>query len=350
MKKQRNFSDDFPKADVRLAIQKGIKQATEETKSFKTSRTRKIVYTLASIAATILILFGSSYISPTIASSLSQIPIIGTVFEQSNRADLHEAQKHGLTNIIGETKTVDGISVTVDEVLYDQNNISIGLFIESDEPLPEHYFGSGMDMTIDGNYPSYLAGEYGEESLTETSMTAIQQIVITEEMPDAFELGLSLKGEKGEQWDFSLPIEKINDVKKVFVNHTQMVDELEISVPDLTISETGIALSYAGVDGETDLAASSGADVEFRLTDQDGREIAGRTGEVMGELDGDKIIHTSKKQFDPIDESVTSLTITPHLETYDEYGVISEDQTIKQYKRKNNGETVTFKSFIVDLE
>src|SRR5699024_6668351 len=99
MKKQRNLSDDFPKTEVRLAIQKGIQQATDETKPIKPSRTRKIAYTLASIAATILILFGSSYISPTIASSLSQIPIIGTVFEHSNRADLQQAQKYGLTNI-----------------------------------------------------------------------------------------------------------------------------------------------------------------------------------------------------------------------------------------------------------
>lgn len=346
MKKQRNLSDDFPKTEVRLAIQKGIQQATDETKPIKPSRTRKIAYTLASITATILILFGSSYISPTIASSLSQIPIIGTVFEHSNRADLQQAQKYGLTNIVGETKTVDGISVTIDEVLYDQNNISIGLFIESDEPLPEHYFGASMDMTIDGDFPSYLAGEYSEDMLTDTSRTAIQQIVITDEMPDAFELGLSLEGEKGEQWDFSLPIEKINDVKKVFVDHTQMVDELEINVPELTISETGIALSYEGVDNKADFDESIGNNVEFRITDQDGQEISGRTGGVNGELIDDQIIYTSNKQFDPIDESVTSLTITPYLETYD----VFDEQMIKQNKEKDHDETTTFESFTVNLD
>jgi len=351
MKEQRSFSDDFPKIEVRTAIKKGIAQAESEWVNVKTNRRRKVVYTFASLAAAIILLIGSAHVSPTIASGLAQIPLIGSVFEQSEQKGLQLAKKHGLTNVVGETKTVDGISVTVDEILYDQNNISIGLFIESNEPLPEHYFGAGMDITINGKMPSYFAGDYGENSLSDTSLMAIQQILLTDEMPDAFELGLILTGEKGERWDFSVPIEKVKDVKKVLINHSQTLDNLEIFVDELMISPTGITLTYDSIETETDFQESLGGNVEFKITDQNGQEIPGITGGVMGELIDGKIYHTSNKQFDPIDESVTSLTITPYFDEWVEYGVeVDGDQTVKQFKRKSSSDLGIFESFTVDLQ
>lgn len=350
MKRRHSFSDDFPKLEVRRAIHKGISEAKQEIELAKTKRHRKFVYTFASLAATLILLFGSAYVSPTIASGLAQIPIIGSVFEQSEQKDLQLAKEYGLTNIVGKTKTVEGISVTVDEVLYDQNNISIGLFIESEKPLSEHYFGGGMDMTIDGKNPSYLASSYHEEKISETSLMAIQQIMLTEEMPEAFELGIILYGDKGEQWDFSVPIEKIKDVKKVLINHSQNVGNLEIFVDEILISQTGITLTYDSVEVASDFEESVGGNVEFKITDQNGREIPGITGGVMGEIIDGKIYHTSNKQFDPIDDSVTSLTITPYFDEWVEYGVEAKgDQTVKQFKRKSSSDLGMFESFTVNL-
>lgn len=350
MKKRHKVSRDFPEIAVRTAIQRGISQAEEELSQKKIRRNKKIIFSFASLAATVLLLFGTAYVSPTIASGLSQLPIIGSVFEQSDQKDLQLAKKHGLTNIVGQTKTVDGISVTVDEVLYDQNNISIGLFIESEESLPEHYFGGGMDMTIDGKNPAYIASSYHEEKISDTSFIRIQQIMLTDEMPEVFELGLILYGEKGEQWDFSVPIEKIKDVKKVLINHSQTVGDLEIFVDEILISQTGLTLTYDSIEVATDFEASVGGNVEFKITDQNGREINGINGGVMGELIDGKIYHTSNKQFDPIDDSVTSLTITPYFDDWVEYGVeVEGDQTVKQLKRKNGPELGTFESFTVNL-
>lgn len=353
MKKQHNFPDDFPKMEVRAAIKKGIDQAKSESTIVKAKRSRKITYAFASLVAAVLLLIGSTYVSPTIASGLAQIPLIGSVFEQSDKKDLQLAREHGLTSVVGETKTVDGISVTVDEILYDQNNISIGLFIESEKPLSEYYFGGGMDMMIDGKNPSYLTSSYHEEKISDTSFMGIQQIMLTDEMPEAFELGLILYGEKGEQWDFTVPIEKIKDVKKVLVNHSQTVEDLQIFVNEILISQTGITLTYDSVETTTDFEESVGGNVEFKITDQNGREIPGITGGVMGELIDGKIYHTSNKQFDPIDESVTSLTITPYFDEWIEYGVeVEGDQTqpVKQFKRKSSSESGVFESFTINLQ
>lgn len=317
MKKPHDQLDGFPKEEVRSAIRTGIMQAEEHMDMPRSGRSkgrRKIMYAFGSVAAAFAILVGSSYFSPALASSLSQIPIIGSVFGNSDLLILKEAQKNGLTTAIGETQTVDGISVTLDEILYDQNNITIGLYIESEEALDEHYFGAGMDFTIDGKSPMMASGSYGEDTLSTTTRTAIQEINVTKELPDAFELGLILNGENGETWYFSTPIEKISDIRTVPVNHSQTVDGLELTVTELKISQTGASLSMEVSDEETDFDLSRGGYIEFLMFDQNGNEIEGLSGGVTGELVKDKIMYTSNKHFDPIDEHVTELTITPHLE------------------------------------
>lgn len=351
MKKQHSLSKDFPKQDVRLAIKQGIDQAQKELTMSKKPRYKGIIYTLASLAAAIVLLIGSAYVSPTIASSLSQIPIIGSVFKQSDQVNLQIANEQGLSKIVGVTEEVNGISVTVDEVLYDQNNITVGLFIESEESLPEHYFGAGMDMTIDGKLPSYLAWDYHEETLSETSKIGIQQILITDEMPDAFDLGLILTGANNEKWEFSVPIEKLKDMKKVFVNHLQTVGDLTIHVHEITIGQTGVSLHYEGIEKGTDFHNTLGDFVEFHITDQDGREIPSITGGVMGEVKNDEIIFKSHKQFDPIGDAVTELIITPYIMGHIEHGVeIEGDKDPTKYTRKIKGEENIFESFTIPLK
>src|SRR5690625_4573153 len=171
MKKSHESFDHFPKEQVRTAIRAGIVRAEEqmETSHHKKNHTkRKLIYAFCGVAAVFVLLLGSAHYSPALASSLSQIPIIGSVFGDSDLISLQQAQKNGLTNEIGEMQTVDGISVTLDEILYDQNNITIGLLVESEKELGEFYFGAGMDFTIDGKYPSAASGSYGEDILSET--------------------------------------------------------------------------------------------------------------------------------------------------------------------------------------
>lgn len=306
----------FPKECVRSAIRSGIMRAEKQKKrplSRIPKKAKKLIYTLGSVAAAFIILVGSSYFSPSLANSLSQIPLIGSVFGDSNLIGLKEAQKQGLTSEIGETQTIDGISVTVDEILYDQNNITVGLIIESEKELDELYFGAGMDFTVNGKHPTSASGSYGEDIVSETTRTAIQNINVTEEMPEKFELGLMLHGEAGETWYFTTPIQKITDITKIAVNHSQTVDGLELTVPELSISDTGISIVYESSENETDFELSRGGNIEFLVVDQDGNEITTYSGGATGELINEKIVFKSNKHFDPIDNSVTELTITPHL-------------------------------------
>lgn len=355
MKNYYNSNEEFPEMDVRFAIRKGIERANEQSRNVKNKPNtvmKKFMYSLAIVVATFVILLGSSYLSPSLASSLAKLPIIGSVFSNSSIPSLQVAEKEGLTGTVGETQVVDGISVTFSEFLYDQNNISIGLLIESDKELGEHYFGAGMDMTINGKVPSYGSGSYGEEKISSTAFTAIQQINVTDDMPEQFELGLILTGKNGETWHFTTPVEKIKDIHQIAVNHTEKVGDIELRVKDISLSKTGVGLSYEGIEEGTDFMTSLGSLIEFKMFDDQGNEIPNYSGGVSGEAIKGQMIFNSIKQFDPIDDSVKELTITPYVDipSFSEGVEVDSEGVEKTIEfERNSIKSVEFKPFTVKV-
>ncbi|QTL52795.1 MULTISPECIES: DUF4179 domain-containing protein [Priestia] len=361
MKESHEQVENFPKEQIRSAIQAGIGQAEEQMKDNKISykhryrisnRKRKGLYALSSVAVAFGLLVASSYQSPALASTLSQIPIIGSVFADSNSVGLKQAQKNGLTSQIGETQTVNGISVTLDEILYDQNGISLGYIIKSEKKLGEYYFGAGMDFTINGKSPDGFSGSYGEKVQSATTRTAIQEINISEDMPNSFDLGLILHGKNGETWYFSNPIKKITDIKKIPIHRSQNVDGIALKVEDLSLSKTGMSISYESAEKGEDFELSRAGDIEFRVVDQDGKEIASHSGGAEGQMVKDKLVFKSNKKFDPINSHVTELTVTPYLALPTDGGGVEFDEKGESKDLGFKGgslKSVKFKSFKVKI-
>lgn len=360
MKRLHNQSCDFPKKQVRSAIQAGIFQAEKQINNKMNSRQsyriknpkRRILSAVCSVAAVFGILFGAAHYSPALASNLSQIPIIGSVFGDSNLIGLQQAQKNGLTSEIGETQTINGISVTLDEILYDQNNITIGYIIESEKELGEYYFGSGMNFTINGKLPDGSSGGYRENIISPTMRTVIQDITLSEDMPNAFDLGLILNGENGETWYFSTPIKQISDIVKIPIQHSENVDGIDLTVTELSLSETGVSISYKSSEKATDFELGRAGDIEFHMVDQDGNEIESHSGGVSGERLKDRIVFTSDKKFDPIDSEVKELTITPYLALPTDGGGVEFDEKGETRELEFKGDSlqpVEFKSFKVKI-
>lgn len=360
MRKSHDQLDQFPKEEVRSAIQQGIAQAEAQISKQKNwtrnnkikSGKRKVLYVLSSVAAVFVILLVSSYYSPALASSLSKIPIIGSVFGDSDLIGLRQAHEKGLTSEIGETQTINGISVTLNEILYDQSNITIGYIIESEKELGEYYFGAGADFTINGELPDGSSGGYKEDVQSASTRTAIQDINVTEDMPDAFELGLILHGENGETWYFSTPIEQITDISKISIQHSQNVDGIDLTVTELSISDTGVSISYESSEEGTDFELSRAGDIEFLMVDQDGNEIKSYSGGVTGKKLKNRLVFKSNKLFDPIDTNVTELTITPYLSLPTDGGGVEFDENGESRELEFKGgslQSVDFESFKVKI-
>ncbi|MBM7839777.1 hypothetical protein JOC54_003057 [Alkalihalobacillus xiaoxiensis] len=352
MKKQ---SEDMPQGEVRTAIRAGIARAQAEgiqpIRGNKKGR-RKMVYVVGSVAAAFGLLIGTAQYSPALASGLAQIPIIGSIFGDSDVRGLQVAHQDGLTKQIGETQTINGISVTLEEVFYDQSNLSVSLLIEGEKKLNYEPIDMMSHFTIDGQTPASSTGSYSEEELSETTRSAIVEMNVTDEMPDAFELGLMLQAEDGEAWYFSTPVEKLTDIQTVAVNHSQTVDGVTVNVPELSLSKTGLSLTYKGIDQETDFDLSRGGFIEFVIVDQNNKRINGLSGGVSGNLMNDQIEYKSIKQFDPLDESVTELTITPQLLLPTDGGGVEYDEDGNERELEFKGDLmkpIEFESFKVKV-
>lgn len=312
---------EFPRDEVRAAISKGIQQAEEQINmsqapiQMKRKSKRKPLLYVASAAAAFSIMVGSAaYVSPTFASTLSQLPIVGSVFSNSGFLGLKQASEQGLTSTIGEKHTINGISVTVDEVLYDASNITVGLTIDSEKELSAEYFGAGFDFTINGESPETSSGSYGEKVISPTVRTGIARFDVKENMPDSFELGLSLNGKEGEEWKFTVPVKRISDTIYVPVNHQQQAEGIQLDVSKISFSPSGIALDYKATEkGTIDNSQVGASFIEFRITDEHGKEITSHSGGGEGHFDNGVWNFSSIKSFDPISGGVQKLTITPYL-------------------------------------
>ncbi|MFU1996086.1 DUF4179 domain-containing protein [Priestia megaterium] len=360
MKESREQVEKFPKEQVRLAIQAGLSQAESQINSNKISykyshkisnKKRKGLYAMSSVAVAFGLLVASSYQSPALASTLSQIPVIGSIFADSNYVGLKQAQKNGLVSQVGETQTVNGISVTLEEILYDQSGIRLSYIIKSDKKLEEYYCGSGMDYTVNGKTIGGSGG-YEEKVQSPTTRTAIQEINISKDMPNAFELGLILHGQNGETWYFSNPVKKIKDVKKVPIHYSQNVDGIGLNIDDLSFSKTGTSISYESSEKGEDFEASRAGNIELKIVDQDGKKIKSYSGGAEGRQVKDKLVFTSNKKFDPLSSNVTELTVTPYLFLPSQGGGVEYDENGESKEigfKGGSSKPVKFKSFKVKI-
>ncbi|MFT9819845.1 DUF4179 domain-containing protein [Lysinibacillus sp. NPDC056185] len=351
---------EFPRNEVRTAIANGIKQAEEQKNMTQTpvqikrkSKRKPLLY-VASAAAAFSIMVGSAaYVSPTFASTLSQLPIVGSVFSNSGLLGLKQASELGLTSTIGEKQTINGISVTIDEVLYDESNISVGFTIDSEKELSMEYFGSGLDLTINGKYPEASSGSYGKKVLSPTVLTGISTFDVKDNMPDSFEMGLVLEGKGGEKWEFKAPVKKITDIVYVPVSHQQQAEGIQLDVSKISLSPSGIALDYkASEKGTIDNSQVGASFIEFRITDQNGKEITSHSGGGEGHFDNGEWNFSSTKSFDPISSNVQKLTITPYLMLPSGGGGVQIDKNGAETKipfDKSSLKEVKFQPFTVEL-
>lgn len=351
---------EFPRDEVRAAITNGIKQAEEQTNMSQTpvqikrkSKRKPLLY-VASTAAAFSIMVGSAaYVSPTFASTLSQLPIVGSVFSNSGLPGLKQASEQGLTSTIGEKHTINGISVTIDEVLYDASNITVGLTIDSEKKLSDYYLGAGPNFTINGKNPKVSSGGYGEKVVSPTVRTGIARFDVKEDMPDSFEMGLTLEGKEGEKWEFSVPVKKITNTIDVPVNHQQQAEGIQLDVSKISLSPSGIALDYTATEkGTIDNSQIGASFIEFRITDQNGKEITSHSGGGEGHFDNGVWNFSSTKSFDPISDVVQKLTITPYLMLPSGGGGVQIDKDGAETKipfNKSSLKEVKFQPFTVEV-
>ncbi|MGN7286669.1 DUF4179 domain-containing protein [Shouchella rhizosphaerae] len=308
------------KQEVEHAIRQGILKAEKAKKA----SWKPWAYSFGASAAAIALLIGSAYFSPALANSLSQIPVIGSVFSVSEDERLKQASEQGLTKGLDETQTIHGVAVTLEELLYDQTRISLGFTVKSDEALTEKDSDFTIQPVINGKPSSGFSAREEIQQISAIEQKHIYEIEAEEVDSDSFEFGLILENGNGDTYYFSETVDQL-DSNQIAVHASQQSEGIELDVESLSLSQTSTSLTYsASQEGDsTDLSLPI-YDLEFELVDQDGNTIPSYSGDISGDfVDGVWTVQGTK-MFDPLSPSVKKVVVTPVLITPDRIGETGE--------------------------
>ena len=348
--KMRSFKEEIDHIHVPVdKLDAIILNTVQGVPKRKSTILNKMLYSAGAAVVVFGLLLSSATISPVMAKIVSHIPIIGTIFSESGDRGLEQVSKLGLTDIIGMTKTVEGTSITLDEVFYDKTRLTIGFSIESEQPIEEFYLSSGPTFTVNGKSFSH-AGDYKETEISSNHRTGIANIDALEELPEAFTLGLTFKGKDGKQWDFSTPVSTQANVQSVAIHQTQKAGGIDLTVTDLQVSPAGILLTLSAKSEKTGYLSSGMLD--FKVIDEKGNELVSHSGGSKVELIAGREHLTGTRLIDPIADHVKELTITPYLVQPIGGSSVKMDaqgnETLTELK-PFKGADIKFKSFIVTL-
>ncbi|AIQ11050.1 DUF4179 domain-containing protein [Paenibacillus durus] len=288
----------------------------------RTKILRKMGYTAGAAAVACGLLIGSAALSPAMASIVSKIPVIGSVFIQIGDSGLKNVSEHGLTSAIGMTKISGGDSLTINEVFYDGTRLSIGYSLETEKPMGEAFTMLRTDFAVNGTAAAF-SGSDKQTEVTPTYRTGILEINSSVDLTDQFELGLALSTEdRQKKWDFAIPVSKQAGTKLIAIGHKQQSGGVDLTVSDLVIGPAGMRLTFSAVSEDQDSVDY----LSVRAVDEAGHELGSQSGGTRSQFRDGKYYSTGTQLFNPLPAGTKTLTFTPHVSLPSMGGGVAIDQ------------------------
>lgn len=240
------------------------------------------------------ILIGSASVSPALAQVVSTIPIIGQIYKNLGDIGLRNVSEAGMSEFSGESKTINGITITLGEIYYDDARVTASFSVDSEKPVSYDYFD--IRHNYKGGRPLSNTGLRTDES-SPTNWTGILHINYYSFNPDTLELGMTFEGKQGELFEFTKEVVKARYENKIDLAKSEQIDNLKYEIHDIEWGTPGLLISYDAQYIEVNYRRD--VIFEFEVVDSSNKrlkEISKKYG---------------KQLFEPLETDVTELTITP---------------------------------------
>ncbi|PLS17987.1 hypothetical protein CVD28_09895 [Bacillus sp. M6-12] len=187
--------------------QKARVPVNEQPKKHKNYRWAK---SAIATAAAFGIVIGSGYVSPAMAAVLKEVPLVGSLFEESKSEITKVAVQKGYVNEVQKSAKANGILVNISDVYFDGLNMSVGYTIQSEKSLGEMKKADADPFTpvikLDGKQESYM-WSFEEIEKKGNKISGIMHINFNSNNAKTLQMTLNeVYGNKGE-WKFNTPIE-----------------------------------------------------------------------------------------------------------------------------------------------
>ncbi|MCK6074561.1 DUF4179 domain-containing protein [Paenibacillus silvae] len=339
----------------------------------------KRTLTAASIAAVMGAgAIGAGFVSPTMASTLKQIPGIGSMFYGLSSDEIGRAVDQGILTQPLKQITKDGVTLTLTNVLYDGTRLSYTIE-RAGEHLPQKVASPYIPMdseVVSGDNEWKKSRQVPEQQQQKGYVTAPETFINNEELksfrsygddignsnavfaeytnlgslPNEFELTVRTKVTRVEEpFEFKVPV-KISDNKLVIQpNETKSFENFSYTLQKIesTVTNTRLILESTGK-----VPASSEQTGKYAPTMMY-YEIVDDQGKVLNQRKLDffhrapDLEYQVDELYDAISPNAKSVTIKPYTFTVntDNWGVVGE-KIDEQHKIVSSGD----KTYIKELE
>lgn len=349
-------------------------------RSSKTKRMKKTLVAASTAAALGAGIIGSGFVSPAMAESLGNIPLVSNVFKLAGDLGLRTAHEKGLITEGNQSDTQDGITISVPQVMYDGTRVSMAIHRKA--PGLTSYL-NGSHVNTDGEVISEPEGTKGTirrvdlfmngKPLTHLSESLARQINVgwgpgvdkdsailrfsdlsnqglgDSAFPDQFDLTMKLTLEGvNDPFTINVPVKKsINNNIVLSSSMTKEFDHIRVTLEkaELSPSTTRVSIIEDGTSNEIPKRYKDDKTTILQLGydvfDDHGTRLELLGGQ--GNDEGSKRYTYKDYTYEPFKVTPKSFTIKPFLHVYKD-----KNENHGEFLLDSNGEPV--KEYIKELE
>jgi len=270
------------------------------------SGTNKLRYMPVAAAASVVLAFGASSLSPALAEAMKSIPVIGSVFEFAGDVGMRRGSQLHLATELGQQVRIAGHEVTFTESLFDGSNINLGFTVSTDEP-DIFSFIHDMDYTIDGQKLTDYGGGASAKQLHDGTYAGTYAITTSGELPDSFML--EIRSRQEDRTIAMLPVERRGDYSSFAIAQTRTWNNLEMRYDAISLFPTTTEIAFR-LRHIKDNSTTASPFWRFRVSDDQGRVLQPLSGNSGGNLnDGSR----NPYFFEPFETLPKQVKIQPYF-------------------------------------
>ncbi|MCC3356060.1 DUF4179 domain-containing protein [Bacillus sp. REN16] len=287
-----------------------IQQTIHEHRRQKPRRKKIVLTTIGSVAAAFILFLASATLSPTLAKVASEIPLVGTFFNETGDEGLQIAGRSGLTQVVNQTAKDNGVTLTMNEIFYDGTRLTFGITHESLIAIGDI---ERPTILVNGKEINFSSGSTGT-FITPSKHEIVMDINPTEELPVEFDMKVIIDavGLMPGNWEFEFPVKQSNEVTVIRPDLTNMINDSEVKVESVKIGPAGTDLAVQVKVEPSNTKLDPYMDLNFVIIDDQGRVLRSLNGSGHGEtIDGVEVANLDYL-YTPIKDGVKSLKIVPY--------------------------------------
>jgi hypothetical protein len=294
---------------VEVAVKKGIERGRKEKRVKKLQKTYKKI---AATVAIVVVTAGAGIINPSIVRAIPGIKSIFKLVGYGNMGENFEKFEQ-FSNSVNKSVKKNGIEITINEIIIDDNMLAITSFIEGSNLNEDRgYMGS---IKLNGNLLRSRSDKGKKVDDNEIMMVTYANVSDLD-LADDIEVDLNIVwvGEVKGPWNFKFKVYKTDmptNSKVTNLDKSIQIPNSTLKLEKLIVSPLGNTLTYSGLYAEGNESTRNGI-FNFLVMDEKGRILETKAGGVS----------SNKEKYDGKIEilnnlsNVKALTVVPVLKEW----------------------------------